>query len=280
MDIQALSFSIFTLGALTFAAALLSFPRWVNFRRRRLLRNAFPAAWRKILQQRVPLVRRLPVSLQLQLKKHIQVFIAEKAFIGCAGLRITEEMRVMIAAQACLLLLNRRTGYYPNLRQILVYPGAFLVDRLSIDGSGVQKERRQALIGESWTQGQIILSWQDCLEGAVVPDDGRNVVIHEFAHQLDQENGPANGAPSPNPGNVSHNHKRWAAVFARAYAQLQAEAASGFMGLLNHYGAKDSAEFFAVVSEVFFEQPAQLEQDYPDVYRELVGFYQVEPTRW
>jgi Mlc titration factor MtfA (ptsG expression regulator) len=280
MDIQALSFSIFTLAALTFAAALLSFPRWVEFRRRRLLRNAFPAAWRKILRQRVPLVRRLPVDLQLQLKKHIQVFIAEKAFIGCAGLRITEEMRVVIAAQACLLLLNRRTGYYPNLRQVLVYPGAFLVDRLSTDGSGVQQERRQVLIGESWTQGQIILSWQDCLEGAAVPDDGRNVVIHEFAHQLDQENGPANGAPSPNPGDVSHNHNRWAAVFAQAYAQLQAEAASGFTGLLNHYGAKDPAEFFAVVSEVFFEQPAQLEQDYPDVYRELVGFYQVEPTRW
>ena len=153
MDIQALSFSIFTLAALTFAAALLSFPRWVEFRRRRLLRNAFPAAWRKILRQRVPLVRRLPVDLQLQLKKHIQVFIAEKIFIGCAGLRITEEMRVVIAAQACLLLLNRRTGYYPNLRQVLVYPGAFLVDRLSTDGSGVQQERRQVLIGESWTQG-------------------------------------------------------------------------------------------------------------------------------
>jgi len=280
MDLQAISFSIFTIAALAFAAGLLLFPKWVALRRQRLLRNAFPASWRKILQKRVPLVRRLPTDLQLQLKKHIQVFIAEKTFIGCAGLRITEEMRVVIAAQACLLLLNRNTGYYPNLRQILVYPGAFLVDRVSIDSAGVQQEQRQALAGESWEQGQVILSWQDCLEGAAMPDDGRNVVIHEFAHQLDQENGAANGAPSPGSDAVSHHRKRWAGVFAQAYAQLQAEAASGYSGLLNHYGAKDPAEFFAVVSEVFFEQPAQLQQDYPDVYRELAGFYQVEPVRW
>ena len=267
-------------AALAFAAALLNLPRWVAFRRQRVLRNAFPAAWRKILQRRVPLFRRLPVDLQLQLKKHIQIFIAEKTFIGCAGLRITEEMRVVIAAQACLLLLNRNADYYPNLRQILVYPGAFLVDRMSTDSAGLQQEQREALAGESWTQGQVVLSWHDCLEGAAVPDDGRNVVIHEFAHQLDQESGHANGAPLPSPGAVPYKRKRWAAVFSTAYARLQAEAAAGFTGLLNHYGAKDPAEFFAVVSEVFFEQPAQLQQDYPELYRELAGYYQVEPARW
>jgi len=280
MDIHALSFSIFIAVALAFVSSLLLFPRWVSFRRQRLLRNAFPSEWRKILQKRVPLVRRLPIDLQLQLKKHIQVFLAEKAFIGCAGLRITQEMRVVIAAQACLLLLNRQTDYFPNLRQILVYPDAFLVDRVSTDSAGVQQEQRHALAGESWTQGQVILSWQDCLEGATIPDDGRNVVIHEFAHQLDQESGSANGAPLPSPSTVSHNRKRWAAVFARAYAQLQVEAASDFTGLLSHYGAKDPAEFFAVVSEVFFEQPVQLQRNYPDVYEELAGFYQVEPARW
>lgn len=256
------------------------FPRWVAFRRERLWRNAFPAPWRKILQKRMPLLRRLPADLQLQLKKHIQVFIAEKTFIGCAGLRITDEIRVVIAAQACLLLLNRSTDYYPNLRQILVYPDAFIVDRVSVDSSGVQQEQRQALAGESWEQGQVILSWQDCLEGAALPDDGRNVVIHEFAHQLDQESGSANGAPFFGPGGLSNNRKRWAAVFTQAYAQLQQEAESGYSGLLSHYGAKDPAEFFAVVSEVFFEQPAQLEQAYPQLYRELADYYHLEPARW
>jgi len=219
MDIQALSFSVFIAVAFAFAAGLMLVPRWVAIRRERLLRNAFPAAWRKILQKRMPLLRRLPTDLQLQLKKHIQVFIAEKKFIGCAGLRITDEIRVVIAAQACLLLLNRSTDYYPNLRQILVYPDAFLVDRVSVDSSGVQQEQRQALAGESWEQGQVILSWQDCLEGAALPDDGRNVVIHEFAHQLDQESGSANGAPFFGPGGC-------------VYAGLPAVAARGRIGLL------------------------------------------------
>ena len=121
-------------------------------RRRTLRSQPFPAAWRDILRQRVPYFRQMPADLQLQLKKHIQVFIAEKPFIGCAGLEITDEMRVTIAAQACLLTLNRRTGY-PQLRQILVYPAAFVVDRVHTHGGGVQQAQRQALLGESWSQG-------------------------------------------------------------------------------------------------------------------------------
>ena len=250
---------------------------WVARRRQQLRGQVFPAAWRKILRRRVPLVRRLPVDLQLQLKKHMQVFIAEKAFLGCAGLQITEEMRVVVAAQACLLLLNRPTGYYRNLRQILVYPGAFAVQRASTDGAGVQQEQRHALAGESWSQGQVILSWQDTLEGAAVADDGRNVVIHEFAHQLDQENGPANGAPLRPHG---ADPQRWSQVFHAAYARLQAQAHAGEPGLLNHYGAQDPAEFFAVVSEVFFEQAAELAEYDPALYRELRGYYRVDPAGW
>jgi Mlc titration factor MtfA (ptsG expression regulator) len=222
----------------------------------------------------------LPADLQLQLKKHMQVFIAEKAFIGCAGLRITDEIRVVVAAQACLLLLNRPTDYYPNLRQILVYPGAFLVDRTSGDGSGVLQEQRHALAGESWSQGQVILSWQDSLDGAAVVDDGRNVVIHEFAHQLDQENGPANGDPARSPGAARHSPQRWSTVFHAAYAHLQAQTMAGEAGLLNHYGAKDPAEFFAVVSEVFFEQPVDLAREYPALYQELRDYFCVDPATW
>jgi Mlc titration factor MtfA (ptsG expression regulator) len=241
---------------------------------------AFPAAWRKILQRRVPLVRRLPAHLQMQLKKNMQVFIAEKSFLGCAGLRITEEMRVVIAAQACLLILNRATDYFANVRQVLVYPGAFFVNRTSMDGSGIQQENRHALAGESWSQGQVILSWQDTMEGAAVPDDGRNVVIHEFAHQLDQENGAARGAPPPSLGDTAYNAQRWSQVFHAAYAQLQSEVHNGVQGLINHYGAQDPAEFFAVVSEVFFEQARELAAQYPALYRELSGYYKVDPASW
>ena len=266
--------------ALLLVVGLLGQPYWLRYRRSRVRAVAFPAAWRKILQRRVPLVRRLPAHLQMQLKKNMQVFIAEKSFLGCAGLRITEEMRVVIAAQACLLILNRATDYFANVRQVLVYPGAFFVNRTSFDGSGVQQENRHALAGESWSQGQVILSWQDTMEGAAVPDDGRNVVIHEFAHQLDQENGAARGAPPPTLGDTQYDGQRWSQVFRAAYARLQLEVYNGVQGLINHYGAQDPAEFFAVVSEVFFEQPRELATDYPALYRELSGYYKVDPAGW
>ncbi len=275
-----MAFLLFCVLALLLVAGLIGQPQWLAWRRNRVRQVAFPAAWRKILQKRVPLVRRLPAHLQLQLKKHMQVFIAEKSFLGCAGLRITDEMRVVIAAQACLLLLNRPTHYFAAVRQILVYPGAFMVNRTRVDGAGVQQENRQALAGESWSQGQVILSWQDTLEGAAIVDDGRNVVIHEFAHQLDQENGAARGAPPPSPGDTQHNAERWSRVFHAAYAQLQYEVANGIQGLINHYGAQDPAEFFAVVSEVFFEQPAALATEFPALYAELAGFYKLDPAQW
>ena len=252
---------------------------WVARRRRKIRQQPFPAGWRTILRRRVPLVRRMPADLQLQLKQQMQVFIAEKAFLGCAGLTITDEMRVVIAAQACLLVLNRPTGLYPHLRQILVYPGAFAVQRTHTDGV-VQREERQALLGESWAQGQVILSWTDALEGATTPGDGHNVVIHEFAHQLDQEKGHANGAPHRYRSKSNADPARWSQVFHAAYAKLQREAHVGEPGLLNHYGAQDPAEFFAVVSEVFFEQPAELQDYDPALYQELSGYYRVDPAGW
>ncbi len=271
---------LFFAAALALIAGLLWHPAWLAWRRRRLQQNAFPASWRKHLRRRVPLLRRLPAPLQLQLKKRMQVFIAEKAFIGCAGLHITEEMRVVIAAQACLLILNRPTDYFAQVRQILLYPAAFAVQRASTDGAGLLSENRLALSGESWSQGQVILSWQDTLEGAADPNDGRNVVIHEFAHQLDQENGAPQGAPPPLAGDAEHDVERWARVFQAAFRQLKGEVRFGQEGLLNHYGAQDPAEFFAVVSETFFEQGAALKQDYPDLYRELSNYYKVDPAGW
>ena len=283
--------------ALLFIAWVVGEP-WLCERRRAPLRGArFAAEWRAILRRRMPLYRRLPHDLQRQLKERIQVFVAETNFIGCAGQEITDDIRVTIAAQASLLRLNRRDGHFPNLRQVLVYPGAFVVDCIRTDGAGVLREQRQVLSGESWTQGQVVLSWDDVVAGAAVPDDGRNVVIHEFAHQLDQEKGHANGAPgltglpsrsarrrspSGRPVGLTRRdaYRSWSAAMRAGYAALQADALRQRPSLLSHYGATDPAEFFAVASEVFFEQAQAMADTHPDLYRELAAFYRVDPASW
>ncbi|NQD37152.1 zinc-dependent peptidase [Permianibacter sp. IMCC34836] len=247
------------------------------YRRRRIRQQAFPESWRQILKRRVPYFRRMPADLQLQLKKHIQVFLAEKVFVGCDGLEVTDEMRVTIAAQACLLLLNRNTDYYPGLSQILIYPDAFIVNKKHTDAMGLVTEQRQVLSGESWQQGQVILSWQNTVQGSEVPDDGHNVVIHEFAHQLDQENGPANGAPILA---RREHYPEWSAVLRAEFEQLQSAARIGLETLFSHYGATNPAEFFAVVSEVFFEQPQAMATEHPALYQQLSRFYRVDPLTW
>lgn len=268
---------ILSIATLLLVAWLLREPLFAEWRRRQVRSQPFPPEWRQILRRRVPYFRAMPADLQLQLKKHIQVFLAEKPFIGCGGLVVTDEMRVTIAAQACLLILNRRSDYFAQLRQILVYPGAFVVDRVHADGGGVVQDRRLALSGESWSQGQVILSWQDTVEGADVADDGRNVVIHEFAHQLDQENGGANGAPRL-AGRA--RRERWARVLGDEFAVLQQRAQARQPSLLDDYGATDPAEFFAVASEVFFEQPQRLASEHAALYREMSGYYRVNPLSW
>ena len=256
---------------------MFSTPYRKHRRRQRLRAQPFPEVWRQILKRRMPYFRQMPADLQLQLKKHIQVFLAEKVFVGCDGVQVTDEMRVTIAAQACLLLLNRKTDYYPQLSQILIYPSAFIVDKKLNDGVGLVTEQRQVLAGESWQQGQVILSWQDTVAGADVHDDGRNVVIHEFAHQLDQENGPANGAPILA---RSEHYPSWAATLQQEFQQLQMLTARGFRSLLDPYGATNPAEFFAVVSEVFFEQPQALAEQHPALYAEFSRYYKVDPLSW
>jgi Mlc titration factor MtfA (ptsG expression regulator) len=252
-------------------------PAWVAWQRARVGRQAFPEPWRRILRQRVPLSRHLPPDLQQQLKKHIQIFLAEKPFIGCAGLVVTDEMRVTIAAQACLLLLNQPAHYFPSLRQVLVYPGAFRVERRHVDDAGIHEAHHEALSGESWAQGQVVLSWADVKAGARHPDDGYNVVIHEFAHQLDQENGAANGAPFMR---SRARRDRWAEVLGREYAALQSRIAGGEPSLIDAYGATNPAEFFAVVSEFFFERPRELAAEHPGLYAEFSRFYRVNPLSW
>ena len=268
---------IVSLLALLLVLWLLGQP-WLSARRRERLREqAFPAAWRKILRRRVPLLRRLPADLQIELKRQIQVFVAEKAFIGCDGLSVRDEMRVTIAAQACLLTLNRPGQHYPALREILVYPGSFVVEREHTDGFGVAHHARQVLAGESWDHGQVVLSWHDTLEGAAVPDDGQNVVIHEFAHQLDQETGAANGAPMLE---KRAQYTRWSQVLGAEFRRLKGTIALQQASLFSDYGATDPAEFFAVISEVFFEQPERMADEHPELYQQLALFYRLDPLNW
>ncbi len=263
--------------ALLFMLWLMADPLRIEYRRRRLRQQAFPAPWREILRQHVPYVRLLPADLQIQLKQLIQVFVAEKSFVGCDGLVVTDEMRVTIAAQACLLILNRRTYYFPGLKEILIYPSPFIVQREQRDKLGLTQTQSRVLAGESWAQGQVILSWPDVLAGAAVVDDGNNVVIHEFAHQLDQEKGYANGAP----GLLQrHRFHRWSQILGAEFKLLQDEVRDQQPGLFNAYGASDPAEFFAVISEAFFEQSQRFAAEHPDLYRELGQLYRIDPLAW
>lgn len=277
--------AIQTFGALLFAAALiLTVLAWLwgpplvaALRRQRIRRQPFPPLWRDILRRRMPAFALLPADVQLRLKKLAQVLIAEKPFIGCAGLVISDEMRVLVSVQAALLLLRRGAGYFPQLRQVLIYPGAFVVQRSSPGVAGLVHDERRALAGESWQQGQVLLSWLDVLEGAADPHDGRNVVIHELAHQLDQETGGANGAPWLR---EPARRARWAQVLSQEFQHLQLRLAQGHAGLIEPYAATDAAEFFAVVSELFFEKPAELAALHPALYGELCGYYGVNPLHW
>lgn len=265
-------------AAIVFAIWIWSQPWRLQRRRLKLGGQPFPAAWRTILRRRVAIYQRLPVDLQRQLRALIQVFVAEKAFIGCAGLSIDDEIRVTIAAQACLLQLNRRSAeLFPQCRQVLVYPAAFVVERNEGGDAGLVHAQRRALLGESWSQGQVILSWADSAAGAADPADGSNVVIHEFAHQLDQLKGAANGAP-PLPSRA--RHARWAAVMNREFAELRTRADQGLPALLDPYAASEPAEFFAVASEVFFERPVALAAAHPALYQELAAYYRVDPMNW
>jgi Mlc titration factor MtfA (ptsG expression regulator) len=265
-------------GAATLVAAwILLFPRFLRHRRERLARRPFPAEWRAILRARVPLARRLPADLQRQLKERIQVFVHENSFVGCDGLAVTDEMRVTVAAHACLLLLNRPGRHFSRLTQILVYPGPFVVTRERRDPLGLVREESRVHLGESSTQGQVVLSWPDVLAGAADPDDGHNVALHEFAHQLDQEKGFANGAPDLVD---ARRYGPWSRVLGREFALLREALARGEAPLIPPYAATDPAEFFAVCTETFFERPVELAATHPELYGELSRYFRVDPRSW
>ncbi|MES1161760.1 MAG: M90 family metallopeptidase, partial [Rhizobacter sp.] len=239
------------------------------WRRQRVARRPFPHAWRDIVRRRVPLVRELPAAQQLRLKKHIQILLAEVPFVGCAGLELNDEIRVTIAAQAAFLLLGRG-GSFGNLREVLVYPGHFVVPHSAAGAGGVVHEGHDVLAGQSWQRGQVIVAWNAVRDGAADPHDGANVVMHEFAHQLDQDNGAANGAPYVGNRTVQ---QAWARVMNHEFDALQARLARAEPGLIGRYASTNPAEFFAVTTELFFERPDRLAAEHPALYEQLMRCY-------
>jgi MtfA peptidase len=237
--------------------------------------DPIPDSWRGILDANVPLARGLSPEERERLLRLVQLFLSDKHFEGCGGLTVTEEMKVTIAAEACLLLLHLDGPCYPALRTVLVYPSAFVPRFARPLTAGGIAQPPAPLLGESWGDGVVVISWDDALSGARDPGDGANVVLHEFAHQLDDEDGRADGAPLL-PGSAL---RTWGRVLSDEFERLRHDAAADRPTVLDPYGAKNKAEFFAVATETFFEKPGQLERDHPELYARLKQFYGQDPAR-
>ncbi|MDH3729097.1 MAG: zinc-dependent peptidase [Myxococcales bacterium] len=245
-------------------------------RRRELMQKRLSPEWLEMVRGNVPYFAKLTPEDQSELQGLMQVFLDEKRFEGCGGLQITDEIRVTIAAQACVLLLHRETDFYPKLRSILVYPHTYVAKGLHADDEHIMTEGPEARLGESWGHGSIVLSWNDVRRGAFDIRDGQNVVFHEFAHQLDEESSAGPGAPTlPN----RSMYLAWAQVLGDEYEALLDALDHHRRTLIDPYGATNPAEFFAVVSELFFEKPHELKECHPELYDQLSSFYQQDPAR-
>jgi MtfA peptidase len=241
------------------------------------MENPLPAAWDPILRKRVSYLSILPAECRDRFRGLIQVFLDEKEFEGCGGLQITDEIRVTIAGHACILLLGGQSDMYPKLRTILVYPGAYIAPHSSSGPDGTVSEGMQGRSGESWSFGSIVLSWNDVLMDSGSTARGRNVVFHEFAHQLDFESGSAQGAPIL-PRGASYSN--WARVLGGVYESLVDALEQDRPTLLDKYGASNPAEFFAVATEAFFLKPVDLHKAHPELYAQLKLYYRQDPVNY
>jgi Mlc titration factor MtfA (ptsG expression regulator) len=242
--------------------------RALRRRRRRKLRDAAPdPAWESILMRRFVAYRRLPAEDRAELLGHTRVLLEEKRF----------EARVVISAQASLLLLHRDTDYYPNCLSILVYPDAYVVPVQYEAGGGLVVEEEVDHIGESWDTGSLIVSWKDVLRGASGNDRGCNVVLHEFAHQVDGETGDTDGVPRIDDPAL---RARWIRVFEREYDRLCDMADKRRRTFIDEYGASHPSEFFAVATEHFFMEPQTFSKRHAELYRVLADFWKQDPNTW
>ncbi|KPJ82878.1 MAG: hypothetical protein AMS17_18450 [Spirochaetes bacterium DG_61] len=243
--------------------------------REQLMKKPLPASSISIIKRNVPYYFCLSDENKRRLQGLVQVFLAEKHFEGCGGLIITDEIRLTISAQACILLIGLEDDFYPNLQSILVYPHAYVAPLKRMLPNGTLIEFSQLRLGETWSKGSLVLAWDDVKRSAIDIHDGHNVVFHEFAHQLDYESGAAEGAPRlPN----RSRYIAWARVLGGEYEILLNDLMHHRKTLLDRYGAENPAEFFAVATEFFFEKPVQLKKRHPELYDQLKLFYNQDPA--
>ncbi|MEO5916057.1 MAG: M90 family metallopeptidase [Luteolibacter sp.] len=239
--------------------------------------GVFREEWIALLEKNLPLYALLPEDLRLKLHERIGKFIATIRFEGCGGLELTEEMILTVAAQACLLVTNREGKPYPELKVVYLYPSTFSSVRKQVDAIGVVTEGEIHRLGESWESGTVVLSWNSVEQGARNVFDADNVTFHEFAHQLDHEDGSTDGAPSLQ-GIAAY--RSWAKVFRENYADFLQQTEEGKKTVINSYGATNPPEFFAVATEAFFEKPRQLFRKRPELYEEMMNYYGLDPREW
>ncbi len=270
-------FGVIIVMGLAILLLVLYFSGYFNIiNRKKLTALPFPNEWKAILKQNVPIYSILPETFKDELHKNIQIFIGEKRFEGCAGFEITDEVKVTISGQASILLLNRPSTYYKKLSAILVYPDTYMARESNMFKSQ-QDDTAVAVEGQSYDQGIVILAWSHVIRGSLNEKDGQNVVFHEFAHQLDQEDGSTDGMPA-----MSDRSKMcpWISIVGDEFEQFKEHISKGHKQVMDSYGATNSAEFFAVATETFFEKPKQLFQKYPELYGEFKGYYKLDPKEW
>ena len=245
--------------------------RW---RRKRILASAAipEALWREALEA-LPFLAVYTEAELARLRERVVLFLSEKSIVGARGFAITPLMRVMIAIQACVLTLNLDPGLYDGWESVVVYPDEFVTDLEYEDEAGVVHRRNEPLAGEAMPGGPVALSWPD-VEGDWSAT-GMNLVIHEFAHKLDMRSGEANGCP-PLPPEMSQ--RKWQRTMLAAYEHFQARVQDGEETAIDPYAADSPAEFFAVLSEVFFAEPTLLQGEYPSVYQLFTWFYRQDPA--
>ncbi|MBD2436530.1 M90 family metallopeptidase [Nostoc sp. FACHB-110] len=267
---------IFLILGLIVIAIFIS-PILIKQRRNQIKKRTFPPLWSAIIENNLPIYLHLSPDERRRLQGHIQVFLTEKQFIGCQGLQVTEEMKLIIASFACLLLLNERGEYFPKLRSILIYPSAYFVNQTVAISDYIVEERKDIRLGESWSRDQLILSWEQVQRDTKNWQDGHNVVLHEFAHQLDQEDGKAEGVPILA---QKSDYPIWSKVMTAEYQKLCHDIEQNAITIIDSYGATNPAEFFAVATETFFEKPQQLSSHHPTLYDLLQNYYQLNPKKW
>lgn len=211
-----------------------------------------------------------------RLRRHVLLFLHEKRFEGARGMQVTEMMRLVIAIQACLIICNLDFSAYDGWTSIIIYPAAFLPSHTHTDELGIVHHGGAPTTGEAWRRSGVVLSWEDAYEGALWPDNGYNVIIHEFAHVLDMLDGEADGMP---PLHAGMSRAAWQADFTAAFEALRRRIQRNDDPRIDDYAAEDPAEFFAVMSEAFFETPELVAQEFPRVYEHLKSFYRQDPLQ-